>query len=174
MKYLNIAVNLAILVACAATVYSIAAAHTTQPSPTRRAALQKGERLDSLRGHGLQNADRTLVMVIHSECKYCHASLPFYRKLTARLSSGGSFPQVQLMVVTKEDHRSMVHYLESESLSVPHVVTVSDEALREWKIPGTPTLILVDRTALVLGVWFGKLTGDGEAAVESALGLKPA
>jgi hypothetical protein len=68
---------------------------------------------------------------------------------------------------SEESHQ----YLQSLGFEIADVRQASLSSVR---IPGTPTLLLLDDQGIVKNVWAGKLTDKGEEQVLQTLGLTPA
>lgn len=107
-------------------------------------------------------ADRTLVLSLHSECRFCTASLPFYRRL---LDARGDVP-LQVVVTAPAEDAAIYTYLDDGGVRPDRVVTVEPGTL---PIAGTPTLFLVDGSGVVTHVWPGQLGDEQETAVLDVL-----
>lgn len=104
----------------------------------------------------------SVLLFVNSECRFCTASMPFYRKLTADESRN-----YDVFVVSKEPFESLEGYLASNAVAPDRTVALrSDTPLRLRK---TPTLIVTDDTRVVRGVWVGQLSDSQQAEVLSAL-----
>lgn len=108
------------------------------------------------------SADRTLVLSLYSECRFCTASLPFYRRL---LEARGDAP-VQVVVAAPTEDAAIHTYLDDAGVRPDRVVTVAAGTL---PVGATPALFLVDRAGVVTDAWIGQLHGEQEAAVLGAL-----
>jgi hypothetical protein len=104
---------------------------------------------------------RTLVLAVSTSCHYCSESAPFYRRLAAELPRHG----VHLTVLLPQEVSEGRSYL--QHLGVP-AADIRQAPLRELKIRGTPTLLLVDDRGIIRGVWEGKLSSDAEQNVLQA------
>lgn len=167
-RHLETLANLATLATCGAIVY-IMFVGSGAPARMREgpSLLQKGDWV-AVNGIPVDRANRTLLMVLHSGCKYCTESMPFYRRLTRSLQAEQQLV-AQVVVVTGDDAATANEYLKGHDVSVHGVVSLTRERGRELRIPGTPALILIDRSGKVQNVWFGKLDARAEAQVEQAL-----
>ena len=101
-------------------------------------------------------------MSLHSECRFCTASLPFYRRL---LDARGNAP-VQVVVAASAQDTAIHDYLDDGGVQPDRVVTVEAGAL---PLPATPALFLVDRAGVVTDAWIGQLGGARETAVLDTL-----
>jgi hypothetical protein len=133
----------------------------------REKYVHAGDHMPVVSGLNWADHDRTLLLILSSACRFCEASVPFYRKLAATQDSGEAkaFVSVALPEAPPKANR----FLQAEDLRLPLAAHVPLSSLR---VSGTPTLLLIDRTGKVLKVWIGKLSDDGEASVMEAIGIK--
>ena len=122
-----------------------------QPSPSRGAHINVGERLD------LPDVDwklnkKSLVFFLNKDCRYCTKSAPFYRQLTDEASK----QNVRLLAVLPNSAEEAKAYIESIKLPIADIRT---GALASYKIAGTPTLLFVNSSGTVERVWFGDASG---------------
>ena len=115
-------------------------------------------------GVDFASSPRTLIMALHSECAFCLESMPFYRRVTNRMSDS------QIVVAAMWDDTNVGQYLAQHKVVPDALVHVDAETL---PVSGTPTLLMVDATGLVTHAWVGMLTPDLEADVLRAV-LGPA
>ena len=102
------------------------------------------------------------MLSLHSECRFCTASLPFYQRL---LDTRGDAP-VQVVVAASAQDTTIDGYLAAGGVQPDRVVTVEAGAL---PLAGTPTLFLVDRGGVITNVWAGQLDDEQETAVTEVL-----
>lgn len=125
---------------------------------------QIGVQLTSPPGYDWSSRQRTLVLALQTDCAYCEASIPFYKRLAVvaneRRATHG------MISVFPNSRTEVDDFLERIGLQVPAVATTTLSALG---VSGTPTLILVDSTGTVLKTWIGQLARAGELEVTSAL-----
>lgn len=165
---LQSAANIAVVVASACVVWVAVLGGGSRREPSGPGVYEPGDILEAVEGLDLSSAPRTLLMALREDCKYCKASQPFYRRLSAsvaKASRGG----VRLVVVTTDGSDQMLGHLTAGEVRVDQVLTVPFGALA--KIPGTPMLILTDSGGKVQRVWRGRLSPKDEAGVIEALGL---
>ena len=117
-----------------------------------------GDHLASTIWRTMPDAKRTVVVVTRSECGFCTASMPFYGDLVRVAASSG----VEVVSVTPEDNATNQRYLESHGVHVSRTIQLKDTPL---KVLGTPTLIVMDQSKMVLGAWVGKLVSDDQEKV---------
>lgn len=121
----------------------------------------------SVRELDLERVDVSAVVVVSSSCAYCTESVAFYRQLVelAREKSPGAFQLVFLGLRDAQDAAAFVTTNDLRPASVKP--TPADVRAR---IPGTPTVLIVDKAGRVRGSWSGKLTAADEAGVLNMLG----
>jgi hypothetical protein len=114
---------------------------SSRPFPT-------GQHLNAIPGVDFSLADQTLVLVIRSNCPFCTASMPLYREIaTQKAERQGA---LQIVAMSDEPLAQLQQYLRDNRLPVDS--TVSARVIT----PGTPTLVLVDRSGTVKYSWLGK------------------
>jgi hypothetical protein len=107
----------------------------------------------------------TLVLALQRGCHFCAESAPFYKRLGAL---AGNSKKLHFTAVLPQPVTQSKQYLASLGLEFGDVRQASLGTLR---IPGTPTLLLVDSQGVVKNVWVGRLTAAGETQVLNTLGL---
>jgi hypothetical protein len=103
----------------------------------------------------LSRSPQTLLLVLNSNCHFCTESTPFYRDLVAARGPGTQVTRV--VVVGVENVETLQGYLARQQIAVDEVRSIR---LTQVKIRGTPTLLLLDRSGSVKGVWPGYLTDE--------------
>ena len=99
----------------------------------------------------MPEAERRLVIFVHSECRYCAAEMPFYRELYGAQSAGRTF---RLHFVGLESESVLRAYLAKNGLAGAAVMSVPPVP----GVRGTPTILLIDANGLVSGSWQGVLS----------------
>jgi len=131
-------------------------------SPTAEAAkdvgIKPGTKL-SVPGMALDKADRTLMLVLSTNCRYCSESAAFYQKLT---QEKGARQDVRLVAVLPQPVSESQKYLSEHGITVDEI---GQAAPANVQVKGTPTLIMVDRTGSAIESWVGKLPQEKEVEV---------
>lgn len=109
------------------------------------------------------DSDRTLLLVLSTQCRYCTASLPFYKKLT-QLKNGRA--DLRIIAVLPQDLEDSGKYLSERGIAVDQI---EQATLAEISVRGTPTLIEVNRSGTIVRSWVGKLPPEKETEVISAI-----
>ena len=126
-----------------------------QPESSTSAAYQPGEAFQPLLPPN-SGTKPTLVLWLHSKCRYCEESIDFYK----RIAGGSAKPRLILM--GRESTRVLADYASRHKLNVDHVMHVVRNDVR---LTGTPTLVLVDASGVVRRVWMGRLSLREELSV---------
>jgi len=117
----------------------------------------------TLPGMDFASADRTLVMVLSTQCHFCADSAPFYQRLVAAASRTRGVRLVALLPQAAEEGR---RFLASLGVTVNAVVQAPLTAVGTR---GTPTLLLLDAQGVVGRVWRGRLSPEAEQQVLDAV-----
>ncbi len=160
MKYLDTAASVAMLVASLAVIWSVAIAPGNARPISRVQDYTIGEMWAAGPGLDLALAPMTLVMYLNTRCKYCDESMPFYRSL------GQQAPQIRLVAVGMESTEELERYVLEHGFRPAQVLSIRPGTTR---LRGTPTLLLIDASARITGVWLGKLDPQRELEVAKAL-----
>lgn len=167
--WLQGAANLAVIVASLCVVWLVwdRFQHPAPSAPQAPPAYAVGQQMDAIDGVSFQDSPQTLLMALREDCRYCQDSVPFYQKLTAGLRKAAQ-GTTRLVVLSTDTPGRMSAYLESNDVHVDKVVTYRAGT---YKIPGTPSLFLIDRTGTVQRVWRGRLPKPQEEEVFAVFGL---
>ena len=114
-----------------------------------------------------QEAEKTVLLFVRSTCKYCTASMPFYRELANRIAQKGV--NTRLVIVGPEDEAVTKEYLDQHELSVFHVLKLGVDQSSAFGVLGTPTMVVVGRDGKLLASWRGQLPKEREREVERVL-----
>ena len=135
--------------------------------PAQQPPYAAGERLTGLSDVDFAAAPQTVVLFVRSSCHFCELSMPFYKALSnSPLRKNGAF---RLVVASTESPAATREYLKQNQVAVDQIV---DVPLGRTKIHGTPTLLLVDRTAAVVKSWMGLLPRSGEEELMNRLSAR--
>ena len=164
----NIA-NVAMVATALAVLCSIVSA-TVWRQPSKRAQTVQytvGERITEV-PVDYKSSDRTLLFVLSSRCRFCTASLPFYKDLLVRSEQR---QRTRMIAVGNEKASVLSEYLGGAGLAFDTVIALREDVA--LKTRGTPTLILVDRNGVVRGFWEGLLSAEREKDVLKAISNGP-
>jgi hypothetical protein len=109
---------------------------------------------------------KTLLFIMQTSCKYCAASLPFYKRML-QANASATFHPIALFPDPVELATS---YVASNALPITDVRQADMESLGA---EATPTLVLVGADGKVERSWTGRLAPKQETEVFDALKLKP-
>ncbi len=166
-KKLEVLANVAIIVAAALLCTVLVRQHllNKQKGAALAAAsrqVSKGDKL-SVPGVDWGVSDRTLLMILSANCRYCTESAPFYRRLAeVKYRQGG----LRMLAVLPQETPQGRDYLKGLGVSVDGVLQAPAASSGA---KGTPTLLLVNKEGVVQGVWVGKLPPEVETEVLSQL-----
>lgn len=159
--------NIAIIVVCVIASVVLIRNFFFQPRPPGAPPqVEKGERLEALQAALPAGADRTLVLALAPQCGYCTQSMPFYKRVLEERNKKGSNVKVVAAVGSPEARTAEQQALTGAGVQVDNLVELDFSSI---KVPGTPTVLLVDNQGEVLDVWVGKLTERQEKQVLSTL-----
>jgi len=125
--------------------------------------IKAGDRLAGPKGLDWNAHDRTLLMVLRKGCHYCEDSVPFYQRLVDKRKHDAA--DLAIVALFPDDAETARTVTKSESLDVE---TLGGVPLQTLRVSGTPALILVDRSGIVLNTWVGMLSPKQELDVMKA------
>ncbi len=102
---------------------------------------------------------QTLLLILSTDCHFCHESLPFYQRIIKQSADSG---RVKIAAVFPQDTETSREYLKANNVTVSRVFQANPPNLG---VGGTPTLLLVDKDGTVTQTWFGKLAAPEENQV---------
>jgi AhpC/TSA family. len=109
-----------------------------------------------MEGVDWSSKQETVLLVLDKDCHLCTTSAPLYQKLV-RVADANH--ELQLIAVTPDDTSDGKTYLESIGVSISNV---KQSALRDLNVPGTPTVLAVDKDGRITESWVGMLTSEQE------------
>ena len=133
-----------------------------QPDAVESMQIKPGTKL-SLPDVDWGRSERTLLLVLSTDCRFCTESAPFYQRLTQEQAKRGS---LSLIAVLPQGEGEARKYLSDLGVRVDEIRRATP---KDISVKGTPTLILVDRAGSVVESWVGKLPPEKEAEVLSRL-----
>lgn len=123
----------------------------------------KGTQLQ-LKGVDWGQSERSLVLVLSSNCHFCSESMPFYQ----RIASARQNKSLRLIAVLPQDLGTSREYLQKSGFLPDAIIQARPDSLGAT---GTPTLILVDNKGVAVNSWVGKLPADEETEMLQLLRL---
>ncbi len=129
-------------------------------SRTSEGAIRVGDEF-SMPGLSLARDAASLVLVVSSRCRFCQESVPFYETLSLSARSR----RIRTVGVCVDNERGCRDLFEAGHVELDALVSAPPGSLR---IAGTPTLIVLDRSHRVRGVWKGRVS---EAEQRNLLGF---
>jgi len=118
-----------------------------------------------INGINWADSERTVLVALAKDCKYCSESALFYRRLAAGLTSQTNS---RLIALFSEKESEAEAYLKQLQVPIPEVHYVS---LSSLGIKSVPTVVILDRNGVVTDMWVGKLSPLKESALMSKLNV---
>jgi hypothetical protein len=162
---LEVLTNIAILVVCCLLVYVLVTRRDFFFHRHHPAAVDlKGMVLPSPPGYSWSAQGPTLVLALRVGCRFCAASMPFYKRLTDLEAS--HHLHAHLLAYMPDDPAVAEQDLHSYGIDISGDFGHSLDALH---VSGTPTLLLVDPSGKIENAWVGELPASKENEVVAAL-----
>lgn len=131
-----------------------------KPETAESVRIKPGMKL-LLSGVDWSKSDKTLLMVLSTNCHFCTDSAPFYQQIAQQKTGRGD---VRLITILPQNVSESQQYLSAHGIAVDEIRQPTRDAVYA---KATPTLIIVDRTGSVIQSWVGKLPAEKEAEVMS-------
>ena len=166
---LDTVANIAIIVTCAvALALMVNRYFFNKPAPPPGAPPQAevGEQFDQLRQVVPAGSQKALVVAVSPTCHFCNDSMPFYKRLIDERNQKGSAVKIIAAVPADAAKAEEAQKFAAAGAQPDGMVTVDFGAI---KVPGTPTILLVDNQGKVLNVWVGKQESGGEDEILEVL-----
>jgi rhodanese-related sulfurtransferase len=109
--------------------------------------------------------DRTVLIAMHKDCRFCSESAPFYRRLASTVAKQGS---ARLIALLPEGEKGGDAYISELAIPFSESRYVSMASLG---IRITPTVVIMDRSGTVTDMWIGKLPPRVESVVMQRLNV---
>ena len=164
----NRIVNLIFAVCCVAVVGLGVARYRTPAAPVHAARediLKRGI-ADPFALPASDDGRPVACIFISSNCPVCSDSMPFYKRLSDRAAP--TTGPARLLFVSMEGPDELRAYLRASGI----VNTPVASTLRPLGIPGTPSVVLLDRNRRVARSWAGRLSPRQEQDIESLVAAK--
>jgi thioredoxin-related protein len=166
---LDTVANIAIIVVCVIAAVVLIRNQFFPAQPRVQGAqeqVKEGERFDQLKAVMPAGSNRALVVAVSPTCHFCNDSMPFYKKLIDQRNQQGSQVKVIAAVPNEEAKAEESKKFASAGANPDGMVHMDFSTI---KVPGTPTLLLVDNDGKVLNVWVGKQDEKGEKEILEVL-----
>lgn len=132
------------------------------PSAQIDSALQ-GTRLQ-INGVNWDQAEKTLVMALSTQCHFCQESTPFYKELTG--SAAVKSKRVAIVTVFPQRQADAESFVKANEIQANKVLSMPLQAIRT---SSTPTLLLVDRSGRIQKLWIGVLSPSQQKDLKDEL-----
>ncbi len=173
---LDTVANIAIILVCAIAAVVLVRNQffpRTAQQPGMPPQVEKGEQYAQLKALVPAGSNRALVVAVQPGCHFCNDSLPFYKTIIDQRNQKNSPVKFIAAVPTNDKPEDAKKLVDDESQKFAGAGAQPDGMVNidfaAIKVPGTPTLLLVDNNGKVLNVWVGKLDAGGEKEVLKTL-----
>jgi peroxiredoxin len=161
---LNVAIAVAIVVIAGVLAKRAFFANETEPPGLQERAQQLlGTRIN-VPGADWARNKKSLVFFLKKDCVYCEAVAPSYRQLITEAEKL-NVKLIAILPNSLEDGRQYVG-----SLGLP-IAEVQTGTLAAYKIPGTPSVMVVDGDGVVRGIWIGAEPGREKEMLAKLISL---
>jgi len=138
-----------------------AAAEVKQHSVS--AGLQVGARFPPIQGLDYKQHDKSILLFVSGDCSHCVRNLPVYRSLFEKArSKAHSAPALLGLFESEASRRKFV----SLGFDIP---SRADLPFVNYRIPATPTVVVVDQSGNINTFWVGELSEKAEQALTQML-----
>jgi hypothetical protein len=166
--------NIAIIVVCAIAAAVLVRNQFFPPRPPGAPPqAEKGETYAQLKGVVPAGSSRALVVAVQPGCHFCNDSMTFYKQLLDQRNQKASQVKFIAAVPANDKPEDAKKLVDDESAKFAAVGAQPDSMVNldfaAVKVPGTPTLMLVDNNGKILNVWVGKLDPGTEKEVLKTL-----
>src|SRR5689334_16163423 len=148
---IELGVNIVIAFALVAVAAAVIRRYVFPSHPENPPRIAKGDRLEVPNVNWEQN-EKTLVFFLMKDCHYCQSSAPFYRQLLADASE----QKVKVLAILPNSVKEAKEYVQLLELPINNIQTGS---LASYKIPGSPSVLFVNKQGIVKSAWLGAAEG---------------
>jgi thioredoxin-related protein len=159
-KKFELVINLAILIVSIVFVAVLIQKFYVSPSK-KTPELKVGSQVN-LPDTEWGNYEKSLILVMQKDCKYCTQSADFYKRITSITKE----KNVQTIAVLPSELEESKKYLDSLGLSIQRI---KKSKLDSINVKGTPTIILINDKGEIIQFWVGMLGEDKEKQVLESL-----
>jgi hypothetical protein len=164
-NYLEIATNIAVLLAALGFLSTLSWSHFTgRAVPEPQSGFQTGQALPRLPQVDYSSSPQTVLIAMNTQCHFCTESISFYNDL-ARAQQGKD-KTTRIIAVFPNAESEVRQYVQQNQLQLE---TIAGADLKALNIRGTPTIILVNKSGKVLDFWVGKLSEDEKRQITNVL-----
>lgn len=103
--------------------------------------------------------EKSVILILNTDCKYCNASMGFYKKLASVKYDTQS---KQLVALFLQPQEVVNKYVNEKGFPVRSISSASFEKL---KVGLTPTIVVVNNRRQIIKSWFGQLEVNQEGEV---------
>ena len=129
----------------------------SSPVLFRATEMERGARAPSIGTVDYSASAKTVVLVIRSGCKFCTASMDFYRRLASAESVRTG--RARVIVTGNESADVLRNYVRQHGFQPSDIVSAA------LPTKGTPTLFIVGRKGTIESLWLGKVSDETERQI---------
>lgn len=156
---LNKVANSFLIAACVVFMVAMAAYTKSQLLITKPAPVLPDFKIgEVVRISGLSVDKPTLVLGISPRCSGCKKDIPIYQRVALTKKVVDGKVEVAAILLARATIEAESFLLQNH---IPGAMTVVHDQ-KEFPFNGTPTILLLDRRHVVIGVWKGGLTPERE------------
>jgi hypothetical protein len=161
----EVASNVALLLVTIIFLVTLTSSFFSRLAPQNlKTGLQRGQKFADLPQVDYRSSENTLLLVLNTKCDFCRASTPFYQQLIEAQRSRGETTRIISLFPTPNEEAAQ--YMKQNQMPIEVVGNVD---FNDLNLPGTPTIILLDRGGAVKNFWVGKIPEKEEAQVINSL-----
>lgn len=169
---LDTVANIAIILVCAIAA-TVLVRREFFLRPPEAPHAEKGEQYAQLKAVVPAGSSRALVVAVQPGCHFCNDSMAFYKQILDQRNQKASQVKFVAAVPANDKPADAQKLVSDEAEKFASVGAKPDSMVNldfnAVKVPGTPTLMLVDNNGKILNVWVGKLDPGGEKEVLKVL-----
>jgi thioredoxin-related protein len=171
---LDTVANIAIIIVCAIAAAVLVRNQFFPPRPPGAPPqAEKGEQYAQLKAVVPAGSSRALVVAVQPGCHFCNDSMAFYKQILDQRNQQASKVKFVAAVPANDKPADAQKLVSDEAEKFAAVGAKPDSMVNldfnAVKVPGTPTLMLVDNNGKILNVWVGKLDPSVEKEVLKTL-----
>jgi len=103
--------------------------------------------------------EKSVILILNTDCKYCNASMDFYKKLANTKYNAESG---QLAALFSQPKEIVDKYVKDKNFPIRTIPGANFEKL---KVGLTPTVVVIDKKRQIIKSWFGQLKTEQEQEV---------
>lgn len=107
-----------------------------------------------------------IVLVLSTHCRFCEASMPFYRRL---ITAAQASPDLAVVALVLEGPKEGAAFLSRNGIEPERLEDIQPVTLVKDSLRATPTVLVLNRSGIVTRVWVGALDKKREQELASTI-----